>query len=96
VSAHADLREAFQTEIDHHLVAVSPHTRAVLHELVEHEWFPGSSDPGALATLLAVVRTVRPRRVLARHPGRLLDASGWRNAVTRNLGACATATNPSA
>jgi predicted O-methyltransferase YrrM len=64
VSAHAELREAFQTEIDHHLVAVSPHTRAVLHELVDHEWFPGSSDPGALATLLAIVRTVRPRRVL--------------------------------
>ena len=63
-AAHAELRGIFTTEIDLHLTAVSPRTLAVLHELVQHEWFPGSTDPGGVAVLLAIIRGIQPRRVL--------------------------------
>jgi predicted O-methyltransferase YrrM len=36
----------------------------VLHELVQHEWFPGSTDPRGIAVLLAIVRGIQPRLVL--------------------------------
>jgi predicted O-methyltransferase YrrM len=61
---HEELREVFASEIDLHLTAVSPGTRAVLRDLVQHEWFPGSTDPGGIAVLLAIVRGIQPRLVL--------------------------------
>ena len=48
-AAHEELRETFTTEMDLHLTAVSSGTRAVLPELLQHEWFPGSTDPGGIA-----------------------------------------------
>jgi predicted O-methyltransferase YrrM len=43
---------------------LSERGRRVVEEIIDHDAFPGSTDPAALAVVAALIRTVRPTRAL--------------------------------
>jgi len=56
------VRRLFHDEISR--ASVSENARPILDEIVEHEWFGGSSDPFVLDLCALLIRTARVRRVL--------------------------------
>jgi predicted O-methyltransferase YrrM len=57
-----EVRRLFHEEVAR--VPLSDAARRVLDEIVEHEWFSGSSDPFVLEACAMLVRTTRAARVL--------------------------------
>lgn len=58
-----ELRQAFRTH-DFYLSFTSEQARSVLEEIIDHPFFPGSTDPPVLAFLGALLQIVQPRRML--------------------------------
>jgi predicted O-methyltransferase YrrM len=59
----AELREGVRAD-DFLMSLLSERGRRVVEEIIDHDAFPGSTDPAALAVVAALVRTVRPTRML--------------------------------
>jgi predicted O-methyltransferase YrrM len=59
----AAIRTAFR-EDNTYLSYCSDPVRTLLHEIIEHPWFPGVTDPPALALIGAFLRILQPERVL--------------------------------
>jgi predicted O-methyltransferase YrrM len=59
----AELREGVRAN-DFLTSLLSERGRRIVDEIIDHDAFPGSTDPAALAVIAALIRTVRPTRML--------------------------------